>query len=124
MNVQFLEKNGQAEYAVVPVEIFKKMEEDVEMLADIQSYDVVKQAMLRGEAEFFSSEFVDKLCEEGANAMREYRKHRGFSQQALADKIGVQQAAIACFESGKREPSAKQLQRMAEALGVDMEDLL
>jgi transcriptional regulator with XRE-family HTH domain len=52
------------------------------------------------------------------------RKERGLSQAALAEKLGVTQASIANYESGRREPSITMLRKIAAALGVDIATLI
>jgi transcriptional regulator with XRE-family HTH domain len=52
------------------------------------------------------------------------RKAAGFSQTELADLIGEPQANIAYWERSEKPPRSDVLPRMAEALGVRIEDLL
>jgi len=124
MNVQFLEKNGQPEYAVLPIADFNRLSDDAEMLHDIKSYDASKQDIVDGNEEFFPADLIERLMIKESNPIMEYRKYRKMTQAALAKSIGVQQAAIAQFETGKREPLARQLQKLAEVLKVDIEMLL
>ncbi len=124
MNVQILEKDGHPEYAVLPIDDFNKLAEDSEMLHDIAAYDAVKKDMAEGNEEFFPADLIERLMIEENNPIMEYRKYRNMTQAALAKAIGVQQAAIAQFETGKREPLARQMQKLAEVLKVDMEMLL
>lgn len=55
-----------------------------------------------------------------------YRKLRKLSQQALAERCGwpTGQSRIGNYESGAREPSLNDLQRIAEALGAAVSDLI
>ena len=57
------------------------------------------------------------------NKIRFYRKKAGFSQTALAIALGVNQSAIAQWESGKTEPTAFNIRRLADILGVAPGDL-
>lgn len=52
------------------------------------------------------------------------RKRQGLTQQALADRLGVEQPTIQRWEKGKREPELSQLIALAEALGVEPGELL
>ena len=53
------------------------------------------------------------------------REGKGWSQQALAARVGVSDAYIAMLETGKRRnPSLALLQRLAKALGVPVTALL
>lgn len=56
--------------------------------------------------------------------IRELRKEKGMTQQDLAQKIGVKRAVISKYESGSIEPSLTQLQKIADALGVSLGNLL
>jgi len=124
MNVQILEKDGQPEYAVLPIAEFQRLAEDAEELHDIVAYDAIKQSIAAGDEEFFPSDLIERLMMDETSPIMEYRKYRSMTQADLAKAIGVQQAAIAQFETGKREPLARQLQKLASVLKVDMEMLL
>lgn len=47
------------------------------------------------------------------------RIEKGFTQQQLADAIGVSQTQIANWESGFRKPKMDALMRIGKALGID-----
>ena len=111
------------EYAVVPVVDFEKLVEDAEMLRDITAYDAAKKDITNGKADFIPADMVRRMLLEESNPIMEWRKHRGMTQAAFAEKVGVQQAAIAQYEGGKREPAVKVLKKLAEALHVDLDDL-
>jgi transcriptional regulator with XRE-family HTH domain len=53
-----------------------------------------------------------------------WRRHRGTTQQALAEAVGVSQAYIAQIENGVREGSPVMLRDMARVLRIRMEDLV
>lgn len=58
------------------------------------------------------------------NLASQLAKLRGnMSQAALAEKSGVPQSAISEIEAGKRIPRANTLFALAEALGVDVNEL-
>lgn len=52
------------------------------------------------------------------------RKKRELSQEDLAQKSGLQPAAISHFETGARKPSFDNLRRLADALNVTADYLL
>ena len=56
--------------------------------------------------------------------LAELRKDAGLSQYELADYVGVPQANIAFWERSEKPPRSEVLPKMAEALGVSVEDLL
>lgn len=55
--------------------------------------------------------------------IRELREKRGLSQKELADALGVDRSAISLWESGKTEPTAFNIRRLADILGVAPGDL-
>ncbi|WP_315730712.1 MULTISPECIES: helix-turn-helix transcriptional regulator [unclassified Bradyrhizobium] len=56
--------------------------------------------------------------------IQELRRARELSQEELADRCQVHQTYLSGVETGKRNPSLLVLERIAEALGVDPEELL
>src|ERR1700740_3034004 len=59
----------------------------------------------------------------GLNLQR-LRREKGLSQEELADLAGIHQTYLSGVERGKRNPTVAVLQRIAEALGADIEDLV
>ena len=55
--------------------------------------------------------------------MRDLRREKGLTMKELADIVGVGEAAISTYETGKREPSLGVLCAISEALGCSL-DLL
>lgn len=56
--------------------------------------------------------------------IKEIRKIKGLSQQKLGEKLGVSGAYIQQIENNKKNPSMKTLQRISEALNVDIDVLI
>lgn len=54
----------------------------------------------------------------------ELRKAAGLSQNQLADKLGVTQSNISFWEQWDKPPRGEVLPKLAEALGVSMDELL
>jgi transcriptional regulator with XRE-family HTH domain len=59
----------------------------------------------------------------GFNLQR-LRREKGLSQEELADRAEVHQTYLSGVERGKRNPTITVLQRIAEALGADIENLV
>jgi transcriptional regulator with XRE-family HTH domain len=55
--------------------------------------------------------------------IREIRQSRGYSQEALALKAGIDRTYVSSLERGKRNVSALNVRRLAKALGVRPTDL-
>lgn len=57
-------------------------------------------------------------------AIRRYRKLLGLTQEELADKLGMTQAAISRFETGGRKPDVDDLIAIAKFFGCKVDDLI
>jgi len=55
--------------------------------------------------------------------IRFYRTKRNMTGETLAELIGVSRTVITCYEKGYTNPTAKDLERIAAALGVEMDKL-
>jgi HTH-type transcriptional regulator, competence development regulator len=56
--------------------------------------------------------------------LKDVRQRKALTQQQLAEKAGVNRVTIARIEGGKDEPLPTTLRKVADALGVDPEELL
>lgn len=56
--------------------------------------------------------------------LRRIREKRGLSQQSLADRAGVTKSTVYEAETGRRTPMLDSLGKIADALGVEVADLL
>jgi transcriptional regulator with XRE-family HTH domain len=56
--------------------------------------------------------------------LKDVRQRKALTQQQLAEKAGVNRVTIARIEGGKDEPFPTTLRKVAEALGVEPEELL
>lgn len=57
------------------------------------------------------------------NSLKEVRKEKGYSQQQLADEVGVSRNTISSIETGQFCPSAKLALILCIALEKKFEDL-
>jgi transcriptional regulator with XRE-family HTH domain len=58
-----------------------------------------------------------------AQRIRAFRKLKGLTQQQLADRLGVSVAVLGSLERGTRKQESKLLERIAETLGIDYDEL-
>lgn len=65
-----------------------------------------------------------KLRDNLAANMRRIREERGWSQEAFAAEVGIHRTYATMLESRKRSPTIDIIERMMEALNVDVGDLL
>ncbi|HYU13444.1 MAG TPA: helix-turn-helix transcriptional regulator [Stellaceae bacterium] len=68
-------------------------------------------------------ELVDRLLA-GENPVKVWREHRGLSQRDLAARAGLNFAYLSQVETGSRNGSIQTVKKLAEALGVDLDDLI
>jgi transcriptional regulator with XRE-family HTH domain len=52
--------------------------------------------------------------------IHELREKRGLSQRELAERLGTTQSAVARLEAGNVSPGLPTLDKVAEALGVEL----
>lgn len=58
-----------------------------------------------------------------ARAVRRLRREKGFTQDELAAKVGVEQMAISLIENARANPTLETLEALAKHLGVRFVDL-
>ena len=56
--------------------------------------------------------------------LKELRKKRGYSQVALAEKIGVSKSTIGAYETGDIKPSIEVLETLADFFNVNLSYLM
>ena len=103
----------------IPRAQFDRLRRDSEMLSDIQAYDT---AMAANE-ESFPEEVADRLIA-GEPPLKVFREYRQLSGAELSRRSGVHRAQISDIELGKGKGSAATLKRLAEALDLDLDDLI
>lgn len=64
------------------------------------------------------------MLREIGDCIREARKNAGLNQEQLSELSRLNRVTIAKYESGKIEPGAQALTRIADALGVTVDELL
>ena len=110
------------EMVTIPREEYDRLQAAAEDLADLQSYDRAKAALVAGEEELVPSDFVNRLLN-GENTLRVYRDLRGLTQAALAEKADVNRVTVAEIETGRKQGSVTTLRALASALDVTLDDL-
>lgn len=123
MNPQFIEKNGKPEYVVLPFDEYQALQEELEELQDIRDFDETLARIREGKEEAIPAEFVYRMVR-GESSIKVWREYREWTEKALAETVGIDEAHLAQIEAGEIEPSAKTVKRIAEALKVDMDDLI
>ena len=65
-----------------------------------------------------------KVLERLGKNLKRYRLDKHFTQEKLAEKVGVHPTYIGKLESGKNNPSFMLLYKTSRALGIKLKDLL
>jgi DNA-binding XRE family transcriptional regulator len=60
---------------------------------------------------------------EGLTLPRAWREYLGLTQAEVARRMGITQPALSQLESPRARPRRKTVRRLAEALGIDVEQL-
>ena len=58
-----------------------------------------------------------------SSRIKDLRLVAGLTQEQLAEKIGVKKQNISRYESGRVEPNIRTAKKLADALGVSLEDM-
>jgi DNA-binding XRE family transcriptional regulator len=112
--IQFIERDGQAEFAIVPIEIWNRLAPLAEELEDVALFDQAKGADdgSRVPAAVLDAELA------GAHPVRAWRDYRGLTQETLSMMSGISKPYLSQIESGKRDGTTKVLSALAKALDV------
>ena len=102
---------------------YEQLVELVEDAADAAAVERFKERLAAGEEELLPSEMVDRMLA-GENLVRVWREHRGLTVSALAEKAGIAQPYLSQIETGKREGTLQTMKKIADALGVTLDDLV
>ncbi len=61
-----------------------------------------------------------RLLQVFSNNLRKYRNASGLSQEAFANKAGLHRTYISALERGKRSIALDNIEKIADALGIDV----
>ena len=111
------------EMITIPLDEYQRLRAAVEDLADLQAYDRVMADLAAGREEAVPAEFARRLIA-GESALRVWREVRGLTQSALARASGVNRVQIVDIEAGRKKGSLETARRLAEALGLAVDDLI
>ena len=122
MSAQFIEIEGK-QVVIIPADEYRVLVEKAEMLDDVAAYDRARAALTAGDEELVPALVANALLD-GENPVRVWRRHRDMSQVQLAEAAGISQAYLAQIETGKREGTLSLYRSLADALQVDLDDLV
>ena len=90
-------------------------------MTDVTGIAAYDAAVARNE-ESFPLEVVDRLIAH-ESPLKVFREYRGLTQDTLAKNAGTNAAYLSQIETGRRTGSVRLLRRLADALGVELDDL-
>ena len=122
--VQMIEKNGKPEYAVVPIDLYRRLVELAEDAYDIRAAREAVRELEEGTDETLPEAVALRLLRGEEHPMRLWREYRGLTQEALAERAGVGKSYLSQIESGKKTGSARLLRDLAGILRVEIDDLI
>lgn len=107
----------------IPLEEYRSLQAAAEQLADLQAYDRALVQLANGDEEPLPSEFVKRMLS-GESPLRIWREFRGLTQTALAEASNVNRVQIADIESGRKSGSIETVKKLADALGITLDELI
>jgi len=64
------------------------------------------------------------ICELFGQRLRRLRTERGWSQEELVHRVGMDVSYLSELENGKKEPCLRKMKELAQGLGVTLSQLL
>ena len=117
--IQFIERDGKREFAVIPIELYERLAAALEDADDAALADAARAA---DDGFRIPAAVADALLD-GAQPVRVWRDRRGLTQDALAAKAGISKAYLCQIETRKRVGALKTLRAIADALAVSVNEL-
>ncbi|MBU0676174.1 MAG: helix-turn-helix domain-containing protein [Proteobacteria bacterium] len=105
---QIIIQNGKPAFAVIPWDSYQKL---LHNQAEADESDV-----------WFPNEVV-KANVRGETLVKAWRGYFKLTQKELAEKAGMKQSALARLENGNSNPRKATLKKIAEALGIELDQL-
>ncbi len=109
--------------AVIPLAEYERLLAAVEDATDARLIDDVTRRLASGEDEMLPAEMVERMIA-GESKVRLWREHRGLTGKALAAKAGMGAAYLSQIETGDRQGPVALMRKLADALGVTIDDLV
>jgi ribosome-binding protein aMBF1 (putative translation factor) len=125
--VQIITTPSGERLAVLPAEDYEALVEAADDAADPAQEEALAAEMRRLRAEDRGEGLPAELFRRilaGESAVRVWREHRGLASGALAEQVGISQAALAGLEGGSAGCSIDTLRAIARALDVPLDELV
>ena len=112
-----VDDSGRPTFAVIPWSEYERLAAIQEDAEDAAACDRAK------EQEAFPAEVVDRMLA-GEHPIGVFRSYRGMTQKQLAEAVGITPLYLSQIERGTRTGSVATLKAIANALHVELDDLL
>ncbi|MDF3832045.1 helix-turn-helix transcriptional regulator [Cupriavidus basilensis] len=120
INIQFIERDGRPEFAVVPIEVWERIKHRVE---DLDEVTLLHRAKARESGFRIPAAILDAELA-GDNPVKAWREYRRMTQDALAMAAGLSKPYLSQIENRKRDGSLEVFQSLATALQVPIDVLV
>ncbi len=122
-NIQIIKKEGEPEYAVVPIDDFKRLRDAAESLEDAGDIEKFRARLAAGNEELLPAEMVNRIVD-GEGPLKVWREYRGIKPAKMAREVGISAGYYSELESGVKEGSLDVWRKLANALSVTLDDIL
>ena len=113
-NHQIINHKGKPVAVVIPYDEYKAL---------MGSETMASQAAATAEQVLIPHEVVGFVVKHGFTQMRAWREYLGLTQEEVASRAGMKQPSYARMESGNVKVRLVTLKRIADAMGIEMEQL-
>ncbi len=110
MEYQTIKENGEIKFVVLPIDLFNSLLERLEDQSDLRDLRAAKDEPL----------YIQEEAEEYIfmNPVKRERLEKGWTQQELADRIGVKQSSVAKWEREGAVYHKQTRKKLAKAFGL------
>jgi len=116
MEYQTIKENGVVKFVVLPIDLFNNLLECLEEQTDLRDIREARDEPLYIQEEAEAYIFM--------NPVKRERLEKGWTQQELADKLGVKQSTVAKWEREGAVYHEATRKKLAKAFGIDEESFM
>lgn len=109
--------------AILPLADYERLCARADEAIDLAVYDEAKRKLASGEDELLPAAFAERILK-GESPLRVWREYRGVSARDLAAAARISAAYLSQIESGQREGTVSTMKALAEALGLQLDDIV
>ncbi|GJG96989.1 helix-turn-helix domain-containing protein [Cupriavidus pauculus] len=118
--IQFIQREGQREYAIVPIDLWQRVQHLFEDAEDVVLHDAATATDdgFRVPAAVLDAQLA------GDHPIKAWRDYRRLTQDTLATAAGISKPYLSQIENRKRDGSVEVLRTLATALAVPLDMLV